>query len=262
MQLLNNLRKYGKPPFHVAVIHGGPGAAGEMTHVARDLSRGREVLEPLQTAKSIEGQVAELKDVLEKHASPPVTLIGFSWGAWLSFIFAAEHPELTKKLILVSSGPFEQKYADKIMQTRLSRLSDSEKLKVTSLMNSFDNSQVEDKNTFFAEFGKLFSKADSFDPIEVSGEEIDVRFDIYQSIWKQAEQLRKSGDLLEYGRKIKCSVTAIHGDFDPHPAEGVKLPLSSCIKDFRFILLPNCGHKPWLEKQAKELFYNIIEKEL
>ncbi len=257
-----NLRKYGKPLFRVAVIHGGPGAAGEMSPVAGELSQSRGVLEPLQTAKSIEGQVDELKEVMEEHASPPVTLIGFSWGAWLSFIFAAEHPELTKKIILVSSGPFEQKYADKIMLTRLSRLSDNEKIKVTSLINDFENNRIEDKSKLFAEFGKLLSKADSFNPIEVSNEKIDLRYDIYQSIWKEAEQLRKSGDLLEYGKKIQCPVTAIHGDYDPHPADGVKIPLSSCIKDFRFILLPNCGHKPWLEKQAQELFYNIIEKEL
>ena len=33
---MKNLRKYGKPPFNVAVIHGGPGVPGEMAPVARD----------------------------------------------------------------------------------------------------------------------------------------------------------------------------------------------------------------------------------
>ena len=28
------------------------------------------------------------------------------------------------------------------------------------------------------------------------------------------------------GRKIKCPVVAIHGDYDPHLAEGVREPLS------------------------------------
>jgi hypothetical protein len=35
---MKNLRKYGKPPFSVAVIHGGPGAGGEMAPVAWELA--------------------------------------------------------------------------------------------------------------------------------------------------------------------------------------------------------------------------------
>jgi len=35
---LKDLRKYGAAPFDVAVIHGGPGAIGEMAPVARELA--------------------------------------------------------------------------------------------------------------------------------------------------------------------------------------------------------------------------------
>ncbi len=59
-----NLRKYGNKPFKLAVIHGGPGAPGEMAPVARELSSIMGVLEPLQTATSLEGQVQELHNVL------------------------------------------------------------------------------------------------------------------------------------------------------------------------------------------------------
>ena len=118
---MENLRKYGHRPFLIGVIHGGPGAPGEMAPVARDLSRDNGVLEPLQTTDTIEGQIEELKSVLEESGEPPLILIGFSWGAWLSYIFTACYPALVKKLILVSSGPFEEKFADLIMETRLSR---------------------------------------------------------------------------------------------------------------------------------------------
>src|SRR5438093_128257 len=101
-----NLRTYGSPPFRVVVIHGGPGAPGEVAPVARRLAAARGVLEPLQTADSVRGQVEELREVIETGATPPVTLIGWSWGAFLSFILAARHPMLVGKLVLVSSGPF------------------------------------------------------------------------------------------------------------------------------------------------------------
>jgi pimeloyl-ACP methyl ester carboxylesterase len=79
---------------------------------------------------------------------------------------------------------------------------------------------------------------------------------------QDAEELRRSGKLLKYGKHIKCPVVAIHGDYDPHPALGVQKPLSAILKNFRFILLKNCGHKPWVERQAKDEFYGILKEEL
>lgn len=122
---MENLRKYGSRRLSVAVIHGGPGAPGEMAPVARELSQLWGVLEPLQTEASLEGQVGELKGVIERYADLPVTLVGFSWGAMLSFICGALHPSLVKKLILVGSPPFEEKYATRILETRLGRLTES-----------------------------------------------------------------------------------------------------------------------------------------
>jgi len=77
---MQNLRLYGDQPFRVAVVHGGPGAAGEMVPVARELARARGVLEPLQTKASVAGQIEELRTVLEASADLPTTLIGHSWG--------------------------------------------------------------------------------------------------------------------------------------------------------------------------------------
>ncbi len=75
--MLTNLRKHGNPPFRIAVVHGGPGVAGEMAPVARELSSTCRVLEPLQTATSVEGQIQELQDVLHYHGNPPAILIGY-----------------------------------------------------------------------------------------------------------------------------------------------------------------------------------------
>jgi len=242
--------KHGKAPYSVAVLHGGPGAGGEMAPVARRLASCRGVLEPIQTAKTVEGQVEELKGVLEL----PATLIGFSWGAWLGFILAARHPALVKKLILVGSGPFEEKYAEGILDTRLSRLSAEERSEVQSLDDLDDSA--------FARIGALFSKADAYDPMEGDFEAKECRADIFQSVWNDAAELRRSGELLALGKRIECPVVAIHGDFDPHPAEGVQKPLSDVLNDFEFILLEHCGHKPWIERRAAETFYRILEMEL
>lgn len=259
-----NLRKYGSPPYAVAVIHGGPGAPGEMAPVARELSYLYGVLEPLQTSLSIEGQVQELRGVLEKYGRLPVTLIGHSWGAWLSFIFAARYPSLVKKLILVASGPFEGKYARKIMDTRISRLTIKERYELLGLADTLSDVDNKNKDIAFARLGELMSKTDSFDrlPLERNEDRAELRADIHHSVWAEADELRNSGKLLEYGKLIQCPVIAIHGDYDPHPAEGVEIPLRETIMDFRFILLKDCGHDPWMERNVRDQFYQILLKEL
>jgi pimeloyl-ACP methyl ester carboxylesterase len=259
---MQNLRKHGKAPFNMAVIHGGPGAPGEMAPVARELSSSGGVLEPLQTKTTVEGQIQELKDILQRSGSRPAILIGWSWGAWLSFIFAAQYPAFVKKLILVGSGPYEEKYALDIMEIRLSRLSQEEKEEVLSLVEILDNPSIDDKNTAMARFGDLISKADSYAPLAHKNEILECRYDVYHKVWDQASELRISGKLLEFGRNIQCPVVAIHGDYDPHPAEGVKGPLSRILKDFRFILLEKCGHQPWIERYAKDRFYDILKSEV
>ena len=257
---MNNLRKYGQKPFDVAVIHGGPGAPGEMALVARELSSEAGVLEPLQTATSIEGQVEELKNVLEKYGNPPVILIGFSWGAWLSYIFTAWYPVLVKKLIIIGSGPFEEKYAAHIIETRLRHLNTNEKKEALPLLSAINSNSLQGDG--FARFGELMNKADSYDPLPSDSEVLPRSPDIYQHVWLEANKLRSSGELLKLGEKIRCPVVAIHGDYDPHPAEGVKEPLAHVLKDFRFIILEHCGHHPWLERQAKDKFYNALRREI
>ena len=258
---LENLRKYGKQPYNVVLVHGGPGAAGEMAQVALELSHRFGILEPLQTEKNVDGLLDELKNVFEKYADFPVTLVGFSWGAWLSLIFTSKYSELISKLILISSGPFEQKYAENIMDVRLSRLSKDERIKFELFLRDLESTKVQNRNAAFARLGKLISKSDAYEPIEYT-DEINCDYDIFRNVWEQASELRKSGELLNYAKKIKCPVIAIHGDYDPHPSEGVEEPLSKYIDDFHFYLLKNCGHKPWIEKHAKDKFYEILKREL
>ena len=259
---MKNLRIYGSKPFRVAVIHGGPGAPGEMAPVARELASVTGVLEPLQTETSFEGQVQELHTILQENGDLPIMLVGWSWGAWLSYIFTAQYPSFVKKLILIGSGPYEEKYAVNIMVDRLNRLSEEERAEVFSLLETMNDPATKDKNTPMARFGELMARADSYDPLPYNSELLAYQYDINQSVWQQASELRSSGKLLELGKKISCPVVAIHGDYDPHPAAGVREPLSRILKDFKFILLEKCGHQPWIEKEAKERFYEVLKKEI
>jgi pimeloyl-ACP methyl ester carboxylesterase len=230
------LRTYGNPPFSVALVHGGPGAGGEMAPVARRLSDRFGVLEPIQTATSLPGQVTELSAMLKDFTTTPLTLLGYSWGAWLSWMVAAQYPGLVRKLILVSSGPFEEQYVAILKQNREMRLTQAESL----------------------EFARLVEQ-----PVDVQpDDEVELNGRIFHSVWNEADEMRRTGRLLELAEKIACPVVAIHGDYDPHPAEGVRLPLAARLKDFKFILLEHCGHTPWHERQAQLRFYQHLYGEL
>ncbi|MCJ7581860.1 MAG: alpha/beta hydrolase [Candidatus Aminicenantes bacterium] len=259
---MKNFRTYGDPPYKVVVLHGGPGAPGQMAPVARELFSRRGVLEPLQTKSNLEGQVQELFLVLEKNCAFPVTLIGSSWGAMLGFIFSAYHPMFVKKLILVGSGVFEKKYAEKIQEKRLNRLNLHDREEIQVLLDRLSIPAERDKNKLFNRLGELMTKADAYNPLTLETEIIKVQYELHQNVWKDVVKIRNNGELLELGKRIECPVVAIHGDYDPHPVEGIKNPLSSVLNNFKFILLKNCGHLPWIEKEAKSEFYAVLEKEL
>lgn len=256
------LRKYGKAPYAVALIHGGPGACGEMGATARQVSGKCGILEPMQREKSISGQARGLKKVLEKNAKLPAILVGYSWGAWLAFIFAARYPKLVKKIVLVSSGPFEEKYSRGITEARMGRLSAKKRARLDALLASLSSKKGGDNDKIMGEAGKIIGEADAYSPMRQKGERVECDYEVYKSIWREARAMRASGKLLGLGKKIKCPVVAIHGDYDPHPAKGVRLPLSSMLKDFRFIMIEKCGHAPWAERHAKKKFIGILKKEI
>jgi pimeloyl-ACP methyl ester carboxylesterase len=167
---------------------------------------------------------------------------------------AAKHPSLVAKLVLVGSGPFEARHAESIKPTRLSRLTEVERQEYAALASDFEDPVKLERAMH------LFEKMDTY---ASNGEPLPrIEFDkaIHDTVWEEAASLRRSGELLQIITKIRCPVTAIHGDYDPHPAEGVEIPLRSKVPRSNFVLLDRCGHKPWGEVHAHDAFYRELEK--
>jgi pimeloyl-ACP methyl ester carboxylesterase len=144
----------------------------------------------------------------------------------------------------------------------MKRLKPAEMDEINFLLDALENPAARNKDRIFGRIGELMSKADSYKPLEQEGAKTTLNSAIYSRVWKEAEGMRRDGSLLALMGSIKCPVTAIHGDYDSHPAEGVREPLSRAVKDFKFILLKKCGHTPWIEKEARAEFYRILNKEL
>ncbi|MGC9522852.1 MAG: alpha/beta fold hydrolase [Anaerolineae bacterium] len=142
----------------------------------------------------------------------------------------------------------------------MSRLTNAEREEFARVVVALGDPAAADKDTLLARLGALSARTDTFEALPPADEAdaIGPRGDVFQGVWATAAELRRSGALLALGRRIACPVVAIHGDYDPHPAEGVAEPLSSILSGFRFILLEKCGHKPWVERYARDEFYAIL----
>jgi pimeloyl-ACP methyl ester carboxylesterase len=130
------------------------------------------------------------------------------------------------------------------------------------LMDRLATGNTQDNDAVLARLGELFGRTDAFDPEDSPPENILTPIEAYQAVWREGAAWRREGKLLDLVSAIRCPVVAIHGDYDPHPADGVRIPLESRLPDFRLVLLSHCGHAPWRERQAKADFYQLLRLEI
>jgi len=191
-----------------------------------------------------------------------VILLGHSWGAWLSLIYASVYPEQVKKIILVGCPPFQHSEVAGILKTRMNRLDRFERSTLDNLQSRLKSGNASRRNLAFTQLGKLIERADAYNPLRDLRSGTNYNYDQYLSLWEEAYQIRKNGEFVKIIRKINCPIFAIQGNYDPHPAVAVKTFIPLYHKDFRMVILEKCGHEPWREKYARDLFFEILKKEI
>jgi len=260
---LGIVRHYGDLPYKVAVLHGGPGAPGYMMLVARELSKYAGIIEPMQSKDWVDGQIDELREQLKKYGEPPFILIGSSWGAVLALLTAARHEIEISKLILIGSAVYDAESSAGIEGRRLERLTQQQRDRYIELVNALQTAEGEQANKMMAEWAELFSSTDFYDPITTDLGVIETQHHINFKVWPEFAALRdKPGYLKSEFSTIDIPTVVIHGDHDPHPIDGIWPFLQSCIPDIKLHILKNCGHYPWVERHAKDRFYEILREEI
>lgn len=198
-------RLHGAGKSRVVVLHGGPGAAGEVGPLARNLVLpDRSVLEPFQTARSIDGQIEELHGQIVRRCDAPVVLIGWSWGAWLGLLYAARHPDKVGRLVVIGCPPFKEQEAEGISATRLARLDRDEVEQYERLSGQLGSADA------WPRLSELFDKMDGYSTDGRPAVPVSVDRAINQAVWRQATTMRRSG---EAARRLVRST--MPGDCDP-----------------------------------------------
>lgn len=256
------VRTYGAPPYRFALLHGGPGAPGTLSPVARRLSVHCGVLEPLQSARSVNGLIDELHAQLLPYASAgPLVWVGHSWGAWLGLLAAAKYPAGIRRLVLVDAGPLTDGYAPQLLRRRLENLSPENRgsfRRLLSALSSANAARREAAMQALPDFLKI-SDCIAYDPDpHQPGDLLPVDSDAYGSVWPEAAALRTEGALVRAAQALRCPLEIIHGAQDPHPPEGVTGPLDRAGVAYTLHLLPRCGHDPFDEAHAKAAFIRCL----
>ena len=260
------VRWCGKSGPFVVLVHGGPGAAGQMGAVGRRLGGPFRVVEPLQRRSgevplTVARHVADLGEALRGPLEEgPVPLVGFSWGAMLALTYAARHPGDAQRVILIGCGTFDSGSREVYEAAMAERMDADQRRRFEDLAARLATETDRGRrNELFAEFGLLCTRIQAFDPITTESEGA-VFYDEagFRETWSDAVSLQQQGIQPAELARIEAPVTMIHGDADPHPGRRVFESLAPLIRDIQYRELPRCGHTPWIERHAREAFYELL----
>lgn len=249
------VRLYGKEPYRVVLVHGGPGAIGSLKGFSEEFSELSKlgVVEAIQSKYSIAELIEELYCQIRDNCTGKVSLIGHSWGAWLVALFAEKYPELTRNVILVGCGPLEDQYISEIGSRRLQNLTDED----SAIFQRLISNQATDED--MEKIPRILDKSDNYCLENREKHRADkTDSEMHNKVWSEAAKLRTNGELLTSFKNIKCKLYLIQGELDPHPVKGVTLPLQDNNIPCETYILEKCGHSPFMEKYAKEEFYKIL----
>ena len=249
------VRLYGNAPYKVVLVHGGPGAIGSLKGFAKELNEKTQlgIVEALQSKYSVDELIKELHEQIVDYCYDKISLIGHSWGAWLVALFTEKYPELVENILLVGSGPLQDKYVSEIGARRSQNLTEEN----NAIFQRLIHNQATEED--MAKIPKIFETSDNYclENQELhSADKTDS--EMHNLIWSEAAKLRTSGALLTSFQKIKSKIYIIQGDTDPHPVNGVTIPLQEHHISYKAYILTKCGHSPFMEKYAKEEFYQIL----
>ncbi len=264
------VRQYGNSGPLVVLLHGGPGAPGEMATVARYLSGRFRTLEPLQRASgrtrlTVAQHITDLHNVLKQtRRTETIRLVGFSWGAMLALTYAARHYENIDCVILIGCGTFDE-HSRKVYRDNMdinTTNDDRKRIEKIEVRLRKENDKYK-RNELFGELGSIYCCIQSYKLYGHCDNDI-LHFDEegFRQTWADAISLQQQGIQPAEFANIRAPVTMIHGDDDPHPGKMIYKSLAPFIRNLQYIGLPRCGHKPWTERYAKDDFYKLLTNKL
>ena len=255
------VREYGVGVETVIAMHGGPAAAGDLAPLARTLGERWHVLEPHQRGSSdrpltVATHVQDLDDLIRTRcgASQPI-LVGHSWGAMLALVYAAHHPQAPAALVLIGCGTFSQAARAEFEARRAARLTAAAHARLVQI------TQAEtDPDRRLAERGRVMASVYGYEVDDGQNDLAVVDAVAHEQTWADMVRLINQGVYPATFAAITCPVLMLHGEADPHPGRLTSEDLRAHIPRLEYREFSKCGHSPWLERQARDVFFESINE--
>jgi pimeloyl-ACP methyl ester carboxylesterase len=253
------VREYGTAGPIVVLLHGGPGAAGYLAPVARELASTFRVLEPFQRgsggpALTVADHVRDLHDLLGALGADRVPhLVGHSWGAMLALTYAAAHPGHVASLVLIGSGTFDPLAREHMRATCDERMDAALRQRLARLLQ-----EVPDPDERLRARGNLLLGPYSHD-LMVSQLEVEIAdARAHRETWNDMMRLQAEGVYPAAFAAITAPVLMLYGADDPHPGPMIRASLEPHLPQLEYREWTRCGHYPWLEKAVREEFFAAL----
>jgi proline iminopeptidase len=263
----NNIKLYyksfgqGDP---VIIVHGGPGFDHIHMLPFKDLAdqykvifydqrtTGKSTGKPDSSSISTDHFIKDLEALRKKFKLDNITLIGHSWGAWLSMEYAIQYPMNLNKLILLSPSG-NMSYLNEYFKNIQRKTDKQNKMKMEEIEASegFKNRNPETIKKYFSiSIKPFFHDSSKSRRLDLTMLERTAKNQSIVAGLLMREMMEKN--ILADLKSIKCPTLVLHGKSDPLPIIAPQL-VKGNISNSKMIVLEEAGHFMFAEAPGETL---------
>jgi len=249
----------------ILIIGGGPGDHSDRyLGLAKDLSRNFKCILVDQrgtgqstpavldsTTISVDLTLSDFEAIRTSLGFDQWTVLGFSYGGFLSSLYAHFHPQSISSLILMESIGLNRNTFGYFMDNIRSGLSESDKLSADYWMDSTRMAQNRDQA--IVEWIRAIMPGYFYDReksllVSETMKESHFNFDVGRWIW--GDIFKRKLNLKTMESNYSKPVLILHGRQDP-VGESVPQDLKDYYANSELIFIEKCGHYAWIEQPEK-----------
>jgi proline iminopeptidase len=257
----------------VLIIHGGPGLSHDYFLPGlislRDKYKlifydqrasGKSNLNISPESITLENFVKDIDELRGAFGIKKLNLMAHSWGGMLAMKYASLYPDNIKSLILVNSVGASSEIATLSNIEIAKRFTKEDSIQRSQILNSEEFQKRSSKaieSLMKIGFKHQFYNKTYLDSLNLSlDENYKTNSQLLQNLAKDLKNFDFHSDL----ETIKCPALLIYGDYDPL-TQLAAAKIHESIHNSELIVLDNCGHFPFIEKQNEfnEVLTNFMK---
>jgi proline iminopeptidase len=258
----------------VVIVHGGPGL--DMNYLVENfvpLARTHRLIfydqrgsgrSTLTTNVTANQHVDDLDALRRRLRVRRLTLLGHSWGAGLTALYAIAHRDRVDRMILADAIPPRRSGLQGYGAELRSRLTEQERSRLDDADAARRDAKTPEEHvaacrSFWVVFARAYfsdpaaSARDKGDLCASSGEALANGLAVNESVMSGLGDY----DWRPGARRFRMPVLVIHGEQDPIRLENAR-EWAETISSARLVIVPRAGHMPYVEQPDQ--FFAAVER--